>query len=360
VRMLELLSSTGPLISMTWLMAGDIARWITLLLAWVIACGLAIALTLSPPDAIRRATNFHSVSEILALNATAQLAATGGSQEWVQFYNGDCGEMSARAEQGWYALLYFFAFGVSAADITAWFDCSATLATLTGNPALVILMISYCVAVPLLLLNMLIAMMAKTFDRVWEDSENEYRLILAQQTLLLADAWPTAPPISLVWLLLDCDWRGLAAKLGALLKRTQGLPAELGSAEELELKSHGESTAVALDGAVKAETSDSSMARGISNWPRRRGSVDWTLDDLDPRLLHKLELAVYAELGGSEVEMNNDLDTLQKEIADAVASLGNVQERVAALDTTLDKRVTGLEAKLDAVIELLRAKSTDN
>jgi hypothetical protein len=140
-------------------------------------------LTLSPPDAIRRATNFHSVSEILALNATAQLAATGGSQEWVQFYNGDCGEMSARAEQGWYALLYFFAFGVSAvrdwrsnsgdsheltllcsrpvfaplleqADITAWFDCSATLATLTGNPALVILMISYCVAVPLLLLNM--------------------------------------------------------------------------------------------------------------------------------------------------------------------------------------------------------------
>ena len=45
----------------------------------------------------------------------------------------------------------------------------------------------------LLLLNMLIAMMAKTFDHVWESSETNFQFLFTQM-VFSAKAQPTAPP----------------------------------------------------------------------------------------------------------------------------------------------------------------------
>ena len=47
--------------------------------------------------------------------------------------------------------------------------------------------------VAVLLFNMLIAMMAKTFDHVWEQQELNYQFMLAQ-TVLTWRAQPTTPP----------------------------------------------------------------------------------------------------------------------------------------------------------------------
>jgi len=113
---------------------------------------------------------------------------------------------------------------------------------------------AYVTLTAVLLLNMLIAMMAKTFDNIFEASATNYLYLFAQRTLALSkDDRPMPPPLNIV---------GLPCRLVSWgLLKSQQKAANAEAAAETE-------TAEAAEAAEAAQRR--SHRRGMRQWRSRR------------------------------------------------------------------------------------------
>ena len=152
-RTLELSPSVGPLVSITWLMTGDLSRWLMLLLVPVVGNAFAITFADTLPDALLTAVPVGR--EMLHANLSQLQEAFGDDRgtrldAWVS----ECAPLFDGVKNIFYSAVLFLQFSVGAADITGFVDCANEYANLLGEPAFVILYSAYAVVVIVLFLNM--------------------------------------------------------------------------------------------------------------------------------------------------------------------------------------------------------------
>ena len=119
----------------------------------------------------------------------------------------------------------------------------------------------------------------------------------------------------------------------------------LGAAEDGGREAH--EAEAADDHALEEVAGTKGLLSLPSTWTARRGTIDWTLNGVDPKLTRRLEMAVYAQLGGADADLNDELETLQTQVEGIAGNVSAVHERVDRLD-----------AKLDAIVELLQGNRT--
>lgn len=177
----------GFILMVLHMLVADVMRYLVLLLVFVFAYTAAVTKMFEPPG----------------VGQPGVLSATGGifSQfdpplEWVANNHGtfpSCDVQFASWPRAW-QLLWDGAFRQE-----GYFDC---VGVSTKPVQGMVLMYTYHTIVSLLLLNMLIAMMSKTYDAISTEAETNYNLRFAQ-TALSYDKLPVAPPplyvLSLPW-----------------------------------------------------------------------------------------------------------------------------------------------------------------
>mmetsp|Transcript_39735 Transcript_39735/g.96461 ORF Transcript_39735/g.96461 Transcript_39735/m.96461 type:complete len:624 (-) Transcript_39735:543-2414(-) len=172
------------------------------------------------------------------------------------------------------------------------------------------LTVLYTVLVAWLLLNMLIAMMAKTFDNVWESAEENYMFTRAQLVLNWSDASLVPPPLSLlslpytisrrVFLLAKaCYKREFPEELNVKEFDSEGMgfpqlaedrvapPANVAHMDEAKLKGPSEASKAAMQQTLLA-SSRKRCSTGASHAPQSkqesaRGSVAQRDGNIRPR-----------------------------------------------------------------------------
>lgn len=378
MRLIEIVPRIGPLLSITWLMLNDVFAWLVLVLVPLVSMTLGLTFAMSLPRQVAQTSNLW-VSEVSGTSynlSTLQRELGADKGEQMFAYLEECMPILHGLTRVFPALLTLFQFAFGTGDVSPYTDCTNKHFELLGDPSGVIVFLAFGVIVIVMLLNMLIAMMAKTFDEVYGDSEAAYRFVLAIHTLTLADAAPVPPPLGLVWTLRDLASRAaifgrkLQARLAAARRR---LPPEvsrpptdggvggggvggghrggstamvtLGAAEDGGREAH--EAEAADDHALEEVAGTKGLLSLPSTWTARRGTIDWTLNGVDPKLTRRLEMAVYAQLGGADADLNDELETLQTQVEGIAGNVSAVHERVDRLD-----------AKLDAIVELLQGNRT--
>jgi len=369
LRALELVPSMGPLVSMLWLMLRDLYRWFILMTVPLVATAVAASFTVRLPRQVRWAVDSTS-----GRNRSLLDDAFGEQRgEKMYDYYAECYyPLFDPFEDLGYGLLTFFELSIGLGEIGQYTDCASAMIRIWRDPGMVVLFLLYGVIVIVLLLNMLIAMMAKTFDQVYDDLNAEHRFIRALHAITLADVAPVPPIMSLVWLTSDL-WRNNSTILRQLMHhvhaaRGRQLPPEasldmdditerrrLGWHQSRDDQADGGSARwrgghemadggqQPADGATDGADGNHLQGDQLKAFEHRRsGSIDWTGSGVDERVLRKLEMAVYAHLGGGDADLNNELEEVRSRIDGIAGSLEGVHTRV-----------DGLETKLDKVIELL-------
>lgn len=161
-RVFLISSSLGPLVLMIYRMISDMTKWLQLLALVVLAFGLTL----------------HSMLRGSGLLTECE----------------DAGGMAGLEEGLRPATWALFKYAVGAADILE-LDC------LNASPAAMGTMVVYSVLTTILLVNMLIAIMAKTFDDIWEQQERNHQMNFAQLALSWHAATVAPPPLSVFRLL---------------------------------------------------------------------------------------------------------------------------------------------------------------
>ena len=172
LRLIAQLPSIGPLVLMVTKMTRDVAQWATLLLMILSAFVSAL----------------HTLYQTPGPNwMAAQEASSPTSATLSQTLDHDCIDFDEDF-QSWDRAFFLLLEGTLTNE--NWLEC----ARLSSHAILGSALMYGCQAmVAVLLFNMLIAMMAKTFDTVWEAQELNYQFLLAQ-TVLTWRTQPTNPP----------------------------------------------------------------------------------------------------------------------------------------------------------------------
>ena len=234
-----LISSTlGPLVVMTYRMVADMGKWLQLLSLVVFSFGLTL----------------HSM-----LRGTDLLSAG---------HCDDAGGMAGLEEGLLPAVGALFKYAVGAADILE-LDC------LDASPFAMVTMVVYSILSTILLVNMLIAIMAKTFDDIWEQQERNHQMNFAQLALSWHAASVAPPPLSICRLLLSmlgsigrvlgracCCCKSPAAEFSALEESTGNGQDMTPTATEAWATAHSEASLLAATDEFLERHSDERAREG--------------------------------------------------------------------------------------------------
>ena len=187
LRVLLILPKKGPYVLMVFRMMDDVFNFVVILFFFILVFSAAFSKLYEPDPSTR---NLPS-----PLTSSWTLASSDAS----------CVDYFA----SWYVgIVYLIENSVTGGDF---FECVRN----TPEVAITawILSLVYFFFVALLLLNMLIAMMAKTFDNVAEAQAMNYTFLMAQMTVTIDQQPPTPPPLYVLMIPYDCvnalRWVGL-------------------------------------------------------------------------------------------------------------------------------------------------------
>jgi len=187
LRVLLILPKKGPYVLMVFRMMDDVFNFVVILFFFILVFSAAFSKLYEPDPSTR---NLPS-----PLPSSWPLASSDAS----------CVDYFASWDVG---IVYLIENSVTGGDF---FECVRN----TPEVAITawILSLVYFFFVALLLLNMLIAMMAKTFDNVAEAQAMNYTFLMAQMTVTIDQQPPTPPPLYVLKIPYDCvnalRWLGL-------------------------------------------------------------------------------------------------------------------------------------------------------
>ncbi|KAL1527432.1 hypothetical protein AB1Y20_016098 [Prymnesium parvum] len=183
LRGLSLTTSLGPLVLMFMYMVADAAKWLTLMIAVIIAFAAGF-LSLFNHLVHRRLPDDGS-----GIWEEGRLLEQHGIDHIDD--DDECGDTAALLGSSiWSNMRALMLIGLEAGDEKLSVQCLAK----SEHPfAGQMLLTIYLLTAVVVLLNMLIAMMAKSFEKVWEAQAQNYQYIFAM-TVVEWEALPTAPP----------------------------------------------------------------------------------------------------------------------------------------------------------------------
>ncbi|CAK8994331.1 Transient receptor potential cation channel trpm (Transient receptor potential cation channel [Durusdinium trenchii] len=298
MAMLRMSSVFGPLVSMTMNMIVDMIQWVTLL-APIIACLVAALITL-----------FKTKQE------------------------SDCLPFGSNYLRG---VVAFFEVQIGQ-DLE--FEClrdpEKSPHTVTGP----LIMISGMWMIQILMLNMLIAMMAKTFDRIYESAMVDFQYQFIGSLLQMVEE-PSVPPVlrtlGLPWMMCCTLWRWTKGSREQITKKIWTTQNESNSEVWLRLSS------------FHAMHREQQQRDAVSGEVKIRGDEDGRPTDHDQciDLLYKSVTSFISE-HASDTQVQDDL--WRKQMA----------QKICSVDMKLETKVDALTTKLDTLTQTLEALLPDS
>lgn len=212
LRVFLVQSSLGPFVLMVFIMAGDVVLFLVLHLC-VLVCFTSASVKMFEPD-----------TPVTHIDRDQF-----GTTEWPEWadpsdYAG-CEGVDGRVFSTWGDSFFTLVEGSLVSD--GFFDCVRE----SSRPYALPLMYLYFCLTTLLALNLLIAMMAKTFDNIYESSTSQYLFLFAQTTLELIEAPPTPPPFYFFSIPGDVIANGVPWLMEKIRTSCDGIPDEKPDAE---------------------------------------------------------------------------------------------------------------------------------
>jgi len=190
----------------------------------------------------------------------------------------------------------------------------------------------------LLMLNMLIAMMAKTFDNVWEAAVPNFQYLFTQMVHSLIEQPPAPPPLYLLTLPYECvqivkwccKWKGVT---------------ENTADNEMTVK-------------IELEKSEDELARELT---------EYILDNQDDvaqeerwrTLLNKNISAKFAKQQEQLTNVEKQLTNTEKQQTDMLAKFAKQQEQLADMKEQQQEQLAKLEAKQQEQLTVVKSQLTN-
>ena len=317
LRLLSLTTTFGPLVLMFIKMIADAAKWLALMMAVILAFAAGFyslfrAAPSSPPTLERGSFDLAGVDDRGAWEAafgkTHRRLARSSAEAADDFAFDGCADVEAMLGSSMLRnMRLLLLVALEAGDENLSIDCLSE----TSRPvAATLLFTIYLLASVVLLLNMLIAMMAKTFDKVWEAQAQNYQYIFS----LTVVEWEEKPVAPTPLTLLEVPYRLLRYCFRPCCSKSAWQRLEPSNADDLDLSQ-------AADGAEGAYAWDE------SSWESSWGSIE------------KLRGHVESFKRGQE-----GAEALSASISEQVSS---IEQRLSGAQATILDALTGLRTQLE-------------